>query len=646
MWSSRLSRWTQEARARLTLIVLAVTLLAALLRAYKIDAQSFWYDEGNSARLAERSVQLIIEGAAGDIHPPLYYLLLKYWRAVFGESEAALRALSALASTLTTVFVFALGRRLFSARVGLIASGLWAGSPFAIYYAQEARMYALLGLWAAASSWALVLWAQERKRAAYLTYVAATAAGLYTHYAYPFVIAAQLLCALLAGWRQRDERSVALRTVGGTVGMVWTAGLLYLPWLPTALARVSSWETANEPVALSTAASAIYRVLVVGHTASHDEARAALILWGALATAGVLVGSQGWTARLWLVALCGAPIAGLLILGVYRETYLKFLLISLAPFLVLVARGLVSLIEGVAARTRWASGWGHTAAQGAGALLLVASVAPSLHNLYDNPRYARDDYRGLQRLIASQARAEDAVIFLAPNQWEVYTYYQRDDRNLYPLRYRPPSYEAVGEQMRAISADHPRLFALYYAEHEADPDGWYERWLGEHTYKAHERWVGNIRFAVYAAPRAQAMPTDRVSYRFGNDIELVEAVVPFSSAARRGEVIPVQLVWRAHAPIPGRYKVFVHIGAEDAPPVAQFDGEPAHGYRPTNTWHVGELIVDRRGVWLAEVSAEAETEWGVFIGLYDAESGARLPISREGTPVGDRLRIAEVRFLP
>jgi hypothetical protein len=61
--------------------------------------------------------------------------------------------------------------------------------------------------------------------------------------------------------------------------------------------------------------------------------------------------------------------------------------------------------------------WTAVIAAGLDALLL-ASVAPSLDNLYHNPSYARDDYRGIQRLIATDRRLDDAVLFLAPNQWK------------------------------------------------------------------------------------------------------------------------------------------------------------------------------------------------------------------------------------
>ena len=164
------------------LLLLAV---AAGLRLYKIDAQSLWYDEGNSARIAERSVELIIAGAAGDIHPPLYYLLLKFWRALFGSGEAALRSLSAACGVLTVLLAQRTGRLLAGERAAWAAGVLTAIAPLAVYYGQEARMYALLALFAALSSWALfhMLRAQRPLWTALLAL--ATAGGLWTHYAYP-----------------------------------------------------------------------------------------------------------------------------------------------------------------------------------------------------------------------------------------------------------------------------------------------------------------------------------------------------------------------------------------------------------------------------------------------------------------------------
>src|SRR5512137_1002138 len=118
-------------RPGLRLLLLAILLVAAALRFHRLDAQSFWNDEGNSARIAERPTELILDGAAGDIHPPGYYLLLHYWRALAGESEFSLRALSAFAGVVLVLLSYLLGRRLFSECVGLGAAFLGALSPFA-----------------------------------------------------------------------------------------------------------------------------------------------------------------------------------------------------------------------------------------------------------------------------------------------------------------------------------------------------------------------------------------------------------------------------------------------------------------------------------------------------------------------------------
>ena len=219
-----------------------VLLLAALLRFYRIDGQSFWNDEGNSARLAERSLALIIEGAQGDIHPPGYYLALHYWRALFGPTEAALRGLSAVCSVGIVALAFALALRLFDDRVGaLLAAALVAINPFQIYYAQEARMYAMLALWALASTYSLVLWlwpADRRGKPTHwplVAYALLAAAGLYTHYAFPLVMAAQSLFGVAWLWAIR-KTGHSLRRLTALAAALAAVFLLFLPWVACSLA--------------------------------------------------------------------------------------------------------------------------------------------------------------------------------------------------------------------------------------------------------------------------------------------------------------------------------------------------------------------------------------------------------------------------
>ena len=272
-------------------------------------------------------------------------------------------------------------------------------------------------------------------------------------------------------------------------------------------------------------------------------------------------------------------------------------------------------------------------------LAFALFLLPSLDNLYNNPAYARDDYRGVQRAIAANARPDDAVIFIAPNQWEVYTYYQKDDRNLYPVKYKPATQAEAAQQLEQIAADHDRLFVLYFAERDADPEGWYERWLAENAYKAHEQWAGDIRWAVYSSGKGEWPPAQPIDAQFGDAITLKSAAMQRNTASA-GDVLPFELTWQADAPVSRRYKVFIHIGPDGAPPVAQNDSEPATGFLPTHQWAAGQTLTDRRGVWIT--SGQVGDTLGVFVGMYDSDTGERLPITVNGQPAGDRLKIGEI----
>src|SRR5512136_2631008 len=125
-------------------ILAAILALATLLRFFQLDAQSFWNDEGTSARVAERSLPLITAAAIGDIHPPLYYYALHFWRGLAGASELALRSLSALLGILLVWLIYWLGRKLLDEPAALFAELVAAINPFQVYYSQEARMYMLL----------------------------------------------------------------------------------------------------------------------------------------------------------------------------------------------------------------------------------------------------------------------------------------------------------------------------------------------------------------------------------------------------------------------------------------------------------------------------------------------------------------------
>ena len=163
--------------------LLALLLLGVGVRLIGLTTSSLWFDEVFSRNVAvQTSLNLIVyDGVAGDVHPPLYFVLLYGWVHLTGDSVLALRVFSALLSILTLPAIFFLARRLFGVRAGTIALALAVLSPLQIYYAQEARQYMLSVLCASWIGVGLFGLVQNRKFAP-IIYVIAAVAGLYTHY--------------------------------------------------------------------------------------------------------------------------------------------------------------------------------------------------------------------------------------------------------------------------------------------------------------------------------------------------------------------------------------------------------------------------------------------------------------------------------
>lgn len=144
-----------------TYSLLVLLLLAAYgLRVFMLDTQSLWWDEGISLHLAISDLQTLLSDRLNNIHPPLYFVILKGWLALTGVSAFTARYLSVLAGLLTVPLAFVAARdslRLLAgdgtsrtyARAAVrpvpwIAFGLALLSPLLVIYAQEVRVYAML----------------------------------------------------------------------------------------------------------------------------------------------------------------------------------------------------------------------------------------------------------------------------------------------------------------------------------------------------------------------------------------------------------------------------------------------------------------------------------------------------------------------
>lgn len=658
----------------LFLVLLLMLAVAAGLRFYQLGAQSLWSDEGNSAALATRSFAQIARDAAADIHPPLYYWLLRLWTRAAGINEAGLRSLSALLGLLLVLVTANLGRRLFGRVTSLAVAFIAAIAPFQVYYSQEARMYMLLALEAAAAVnlfWYLVdqedkaLSQARQPTAALLPWAPLPAVllvltwtlGLYTHYAFPLMIG--LLTLLYLAWLLVSRRHGHLLWRALRWG-VWLAAtlLLYIPWLPTALRQLTAWPGPETARGLAEQIRLLLLTLGLGPTAQSETAFWWVWLLPILALLGALpwplterVGVTGSERMNWLRVLIPltwafAPLAMILGLGLFRESYLKFLLIGSPGYALLLAHGVsgpagwllarpgpkplpAELQPAVSLQPTMGSRAGLNALAAFWVLLtltVIGGLSGSVLARYlTDPTTARDDYRGIVQFIIATAHDNDAILLNAPGQVEVFDYYYDGNLPRFPLPRQRPADPAATEADLAQLLSYDKVYAIYWATQEADPQGIIQKWLDNQGYKTLDQWRGNVRLAVYVMPehRPPDEIVDQIDLRLGDAITLV-GYRGWKLSPTAGEVTQLQLLWQADRVPERRYKVFLQLLDPRDQVIAQRDAEPAGESRPTTSWQAGEVIQDNHGLLIPPGTPPGT--YRRIIGMYDAETLARLTL--------------------
>lgn len=176
------------------LLLLGILLLAAALRAYRLDAKSLWLDEIFFAGAARQGGLFGPYGSLPGTNAPLYLFLVRL-ASLAGETEWALRLPAAIASVLGVAALWALGRRMLGPTVGLLAALCLALSAMHIEFAQEVHAYALLATLSTLILWSVLRAAQReaspapdqpgrpvaRTLATWTPFVLFAVLGLYTH---------------------------------------------------------------------------------------------------------------------------------------------------------------------------------------------------------------------------------------------------------------------------------------------------------------------------------------------------------------------------------------------------------------------------------------------------------------------------------
>jgi len=670
----------------------ALLLLAFALRVHALDFQPLWFDEGKSVFFANQEAWQTALLTAEDIHPPLYYYLLHIWALMAEWSPFALRFLSASLSLLTVPLVYQLGRLLSGRRlVGLLAALLLTLSPMHVYYAQEARMYALVTTLGLAST-VLMLRVLETPSQRWLSrhwvvYLVITTAALYTHYYAAFIPLFQTAFVLLCAWRTRRYRHVLARWVGGMALL----GLAYAPWLYLSYEVLTSYvveKVAHEAYPPLPPWEYLTDHLTAFSAGALGDRTAPTIVCVALALLGLLScrKSQISTPKpqtdlppascilhpascllLYLFVPLAAGFAINLYFPFHPPHYERQFLYAAPAFYVLVAFGLVGLVdwtrrvatrrrrEPMPAVARWAVRVAPIAIVALTLLVIAALSGMALQSFYTTARYAADDYRPLIELTRALGQPDDVVVCIYP--WQV-GYFQSYLSPPRPVLYFVPvpawsdDVAQMEEDLDALLDAYPRLWFPSYQVAGRVLETRVETYLSKQAHIIEQGWEENNKLLFYASPRP--LPAPAPGAQFGDPSagsgQVAVVLDEYQMATTTGElqsawgVVRVRLNWHLLKRTMERLLVTLRLADANGNTWALSDSEPQAGLWPFALWGTGERFDDRRALLIP--AGTPPGAYNLYLSLHRAEGGQPLPVTgSDGTGRGTELLLGQVNVV-
>lgn len=643
---------------RLLLPVTLLLLAAFALRLYRLDTQSLWWDEGISLHLATSSAAEIVRDRLNNIHPPLYFFILKGWLALVGVSAFTGRYLSVLASLGQVALVLA-AARLWLGRRSLapwIAAGLMLIAPLSVIYGQEIRVYALLPVvylallvqtgrllaggrleWRPLIILALIEWV-----------------GLHLHYIALFAVAYVAIWGLIVLARRRDgpglRRWIATQAAVALASVPWLAAVL-ANW-PAVQAEANAGAFTAQPVPLPFLFAQVWAFHLTGLAGSLASpvvrvgaAIAALLLAGLFALHVTSAGSAGRRPALkrlaahWLVPL----IAALMVWSVRSFSHPRYI-VMFAALLIPLAAGLLYP----------ARRWPERLPALALAVCLVGLSVWGLGRYFFNPDTAKPDVRGVARHLETIAGPGD-LILVPDTDWSLPFEYRGPAAVVMPHLDESP-HEATATLARALTcSDGPpcaasgRVFVVDYPRGTRD-------WQSRLPFELERRgqWLGEIGFGDVAvreyrldAPQAPLPACDAAGLiqpgvSFG-PLLLASAWVEQNAPA--DGAVTVALCWRATEQPAGDVAVTLLLRDPlTGERIAQADAPLLNAVgAPTANWTPGETVVTFHVLPLPPGTPPVDAQ--LSLGVYKAQGAGRNPLEAtddQGLPAGQLVPLGEV----
>lgn len=378
-----------------------------------LGARSLWFDELFAWKVASQPWREVVRYVQDhDAHPPLYYALLKAWKSLFGDSERALRALSAVLAVLSLAVLRAVARVRVGERAGAVGVLALVASPLFLQVSVEATRSALLALTYLLAARA-TLQVLEGRRSARLQLALAATALLYTH-ALGAVLAGSLV--LFSAWQGRLS---GLRSVAGPLAV---SALAFVPWLPVLLHHLQAgrfdppWRPALPPTLPLQVVHVIgFGGRTLGTAGYFSLSSAPAWLEGVLAVPVLVVLAAAFSATwkrdraLGRLAACAVlvPAALLLAASVWKQSMVAY------PRYFAFTLPLLALCVGSLGATPLTRGWRATVVV-CGAAVVGLALA-SLASLAAKPTEGEGDRRALAAELTRRLRPVDVVLV---SRWE------------------------------------------------------------------------------------------------------------------------------------------------------------------------------------------------------------------------------------
>lgn len=594
---ARMRGW--DATAHRVSLLTAFCLIFALAIG-SLDRASIWTDEAWSIWVAQLPWSGVLHTVAVDVHPPLYFLLLKPWIALTGESAFATRFLSTAAGLVGLATTYALGRRLVDGWGGLVAL-LWLGTHgFLLYYLRESRMYSLLLAGAALSMWAYLAWLARPTRRSALMLVMATTSIAYVHYFAPLITLTQGLHVSL----------VAPRRLARWLLLSGISALLFLPWAGIATQQWLAHPAGAHLATTPTDWASVRQLLVI---LSGGAGGLLLVPW----VVGDALPRLGQRMRLWLLPLwlIITPLALLTanawLLPLYEARYIVGVLPAVA---LLVAYSLRQL--------RWP--W-------LGGVMLVAVLAINLRSAVDLRPPKAPWAATVGELLALRQSGEPTLLkIVEPSSLEAYFSRTTPLRNAATIDLSGESHApgALAAQVRALPADKPVWLVM--------PHNISETWVVV-AELATTRGVGFRRAVDHMLfYRFDPATGHDLDFRFGDWVRFVGDLLPLQQA-RAGDELCLDLPLQAIGALHEDYSYGLHLIDSNGRLVMQVDhGLGAH--RVGESFHLAPCLT-------LPVELPAGN-YALHLVIYTWVNGQRLSVYEADQVWGDARVVGMVRIGP